>query len=176
MQRRSLLTTLAAGGVAAASGLVWVAQPKMRTALALDRTLDQLSGLDPTTLSPAGPWDVARTLAHLAQSVEFSMTGYPEQRSPMFQKTVGRLAFNVFQTRGQMSHGVDEPIPGEQIAAELGPEAALARLTTALIRFRDFDGPVQAHFAYGVLSKDEYAKAHVMHVQDHLEELRVAEA
>ena len=44
---------------------------------------------------------------------------------------------------------------------------------TSLEAFRDFDGPLRPHFAFGHLGKDKFARAHLMHIENHLEELRV---
>ncbi len=95
------------------------------------------------------------------------MSGYPIPRSPLFQHTVGRTAFNIFQSLGYMSHNTAEEIPGEKVFAG-DVELAKQRLLRSLTDFQDFQGTLHPHFAYGVLDKSEYAKAHVMHIADHL--------
>lgn len=103
------------------------------------------------------------------------MQGFPVMKSPVFQNTVGQLAFSVFQARGKMSHNLEEAIPGEEIqATNIEASASLHRLVQALKQFESFESPLQPHFAYGVLEKDEYALAHVMHINNHLEELGVS--
>lgn len=98
------------------------------------------------------------------------MHGYPEHKPKLFQATVGKLAFKVFETRGRMSHGLSEPIPGEVIS-EPSAEDGLAQLWPSLERFRDFDGALIPHFAHDALSKDRFAKAHLMHIENHLSEV-----
>ena len=174
MQRRRALTLLSLGGVGIlAGGLRWLALPKDHPELAIDAAIAQLDELDLSDLETTGAWDLGRTFEHLAQSVEFSVTGYPEARSPLFRNTVGRLAYNVFQTRGAMQHQLDAPIPGEIVAEAATADAAMARLRRALHAFRQHDGELAPHFAYGALSKPEYAAAHVMHLNNHFEEIRI---
>lgn len=170
-RRTAILSLTAAGATALAGGLAYVAVPRDHPELGMDRLLAQLHGLRADGIETASSWDVARTLNHLAQSVEFSMSGYPDLKSALFRHTVGPLAFNVFQTRGQMSHDTAAPIPGEVLDAT-GADAARLRLIDSLTAFQTFDPDPAPHFAYGALTKDAYAKAHVMHVHDHLVELR----
>jgi hypothetical protein len=99
------------------------------------------------------------------------MTGYPEMKSKLFQQTVGQLAFELFQSRGKMTHSLHEIIPGE-IITKNPPSItnALNRLINALETFNSYDGALEAHFAYGDLTKPEYAVAHIMHINNHFEE------
>ena len=108
---------------------------------------------------------------HLAQGVEFSIDGYPQPKPKLYQVTVGTIAFRVFELRGRMSHGLDEPIPGEVIS-EISAHDGVGRLWTSLERFKAHDGPLMPHFAYGALSKEKYAKAHLLHLENHLEEVK----
>lgn len=115
-----------------------------------------------------GGWSLPQVLVHLAQSIEFSMTGFPEPKSALFQSTLGAAAFAFFDARGRMSHSLTEPIPG---APALDPATALpaakARLTEALRRFEAHGGPLRPHFAYGALDKPAYTRAHLMHLANH---------
>jgi hypothetical protein len=116
----------------------------------------------------AGQWNLAQHLTHCAQSIEFSMNGFPEPKSWIFQKTAGALAFALFSARGAMSHNTNEPIPGAAaLSPELAVEQAFERLRTSVEAFQRYDKDLAAHFAYGKLSKAEYAKAHTMHLADH---------
>ncbi|MEX3016886.1 DUF1569 domain-containing protein [Gymnodinialimonas hymeniacidonis] len=139
---------------------------------ALDTAFRRLDALDLSAIQSTGDWDLGRTFSHLAQGVEFSMTGYPEEKPKLFQMTAGKLAFTVFKLRGRMSHGLDEPIPGEVIG-DVSADVGLHRLVTSLEQFRDHTGPLRPHFAFGALGKDQFALAHLMHIENHLEEVRV---
>jgi hypothetical protein len=113
-------------------------------------------------------WDLARTLHHLAQSVECSIAGFPQLKPAWFRATVGRTAFAVFDARGRMSHGLTDPIPGAPALANGQPlDAAITRLQQAMAAFDAHAGALQPHFAYGLLDKAAYARAHLMHLAEH---------
>jgi hypothetical protein len=136
----------------------------------LDAAFGRLETLDLSAIESTGDWGLGQMFNHLAQGVEFSMQGYPIQKPRLFQETVGTLAFKVFAAKGKMSHGLSEPIPGE-VVAELSAQDGLSRLWTSLEVFRDFDGSLKPHFAYGGLNKVQFAKAHLLHIENHLEEV-----
>lgn len=133
--------------------------------------IDRLSAIDPERISTATPWDVARTFHHLAQGVEFSLAGYPELKPALFRHTVGRVAFHVFQSRGHMRHATDAVIPGETVESG-NPILARDRLLSSLAAFEATE-TLHPHFAYGALTKDQFAAAHVMHVADHIDDFRL---
>lgn len=97
------------------------------------------------------------------------MTGYPEHKPEWFKSTLGATAFKVFSTRARMAHDLTEAIPGAPPLAAHDLAAAHQRLVTALHTFDAYTGELQPHFAYGPLSHEEYLKAHVMHINNHLE-------
>src|SRR5262249_42060389 len=105
-------------------------------------------------------------LAHVAQGIEYSITGYPRLNSKLFQTTFGRLALSLSLRRGVMRHNLDAPIPGAPAVA--GQYPAIARLRLAIEAFDAHRGALAPHFAFGPLRKDDYAKVHAMHLADHL--------
>lgn len=115
-----------------------------------------------------GAWNLSQSLQHLAQSVEGSLAGYPQSKPAWFIATLGKGAHAVFEARGRMTHALDEPIPG---AAALEPglpaSAAVLRLLKAMDAFERHDGALAPHFAYGPLTKPEYARTHLMHQAAH---------
>lgn len=114
-------------------------------------------------------WNWAQMLEHCAQSIEYSMRGFPEPKSALFQHTVGAAAYQVFAWRGRMSHDLAEPIPGAPaIDAGTDSSTALERLRVSIRAFGQWTGPLQPHFAYGVLAKQQYELAHAMHIANHL--------
>ena len=138
--------------------------------------IGELEGLKETELTGSGAWSPFKVFSHLAQSVECSMSGYPVMKPALFRSTVGALVFFVFRTAGAMRHGLAEPVPGAPEIAESGPsKAAIERLIAALKSFDAHRGEFKPHFAYGNLSKADYAAAHVMHVRNHLTEIRAAD-
>lgn len=118
-----------------------------------------------------GAWDLAQVLHHAAQSVEYSLQGFPAPKPAWFRATVGPAAFSVFSARGRMSHALDEPIPGApDIAGGQPIEPAIERAIAALQAFEAHTGPLAPHFAYGALDKPSYARAHLMHLANHWQE------
>ena len=121
------------------------------------------------SLNSSTEWTFAQTLVHAAQSIEYSMTGFPQPKSSLFQHTVGAAAFAVFDLRGRMSHGLAEPIPGAPaLDAATETYQALERLEIAVARFHAWSSALKPHFAYGELSKPAYERAHAMHLANHL--------
>ena len=119
-------------------------------------------------LASTTDWSWAQTLVHCAQSIEYSMIGYPSGKSALFQRTVGAAAYGAFAWRGRMSHDLAEPIPGAPaLEAGTDPGAAAARLRQALHAFTHWRAALRPHFAYGPLDKTEYELAHAMHLADH---------
>ena len=134
--------------------------------------LDQLG--QAASVGTTGRWPLVAVLEHMAQSVEMSLDGFPAPKSALFQSTVGAAAFAVFQWRGRMTHGLAEPIPGAPPLTLQGDwKPAAQRLRAALLRFDAHTGPLQPHFAYGALSKDAFAQAHVLHIANHQDEIVV---
>ena len=117
-----------------------------------------------------GEWTLYRVLIHCAQSIEYSLTGFPVNRSIVLRRTIGPLIARRFLKRGAMSHNRAEPIPGAPAIPEDGsvPEA-VRRLREAMARFTNHSEQVSEHFIFGRLSKQQFAQLHVLHVRNHFE-------
>lgn len=172
-RRRLLLTAggLAAAGVAGGAGYVAsqrdhaLAAPQFADLATARLTLENLRT---TPMKTRTGWDLPRVLYHAAQSIHGSIDGYPQPKPAWFRASVGSAAFAVFSARGRMSHGLDEPVPGMPSLPDglaLGP--AIDHVLAALNRFDQHTGPLAPHFAYGALSKADYARAHLMHLANH---------
>lgn len=168
MRRRSLLLAIPAL-VAAPCALAQAGAPVTSLEAAL-RWLDTLERS--SRVRTTGAWPIGTVLQHLAQSIEMSLDGYPAPRSAWFQQTAGSAAFAFFKWRGRMRHGLDEPIPGAPaLAASADPRAGALRLRAAIQRFQGHGGALRPHFAYGALTKADYALAHSLHIANHQEEI-----
>ncbi len=173
MERRKFVQYLAIGGPLAAigGGYLWLSADRDHPQLSLRATLQKLERLSSGPITKSGTWNPYQVFNHCAQSVEFSMTGFPESESALFQNTAGAMAFSIFSARGEMSHNLAEVIPGAPELAEEGDnQLALERLITAVTSFDAYDGPLKPHFAFGNLSKSDYALAHMLHINNHLQE------
>jgi Protein of unknown function (DUF1569) len=115
-----------------------------------------------------GNWTLLQHLTHCKQSIAFSLQGYPENKSPFFQQTIGKWVFNKFEQQGYMRHNRNEPIPQAPALPSNGDIVlAFMDLEQTIVAFDTFEGELKPHFAYGNLSKKQYAKAHAMHLADH---------
>jgi hypothetical protein len=113
-------------------------------------------------------WSLPEILNHCSQSIEFSLQGFPEYKSVFFQKTIGKLAFLVFKTRGYMNHNLADPIPSApSIINPKEYNAVFNRVETAIDLFLKFENELKPHFAYGSINKKGYNMAHAMHIANH---------
>jgi hypothetical protein len=136
------------------------------------KTLEQLKTQAPRM---TGVWDLPRVLHHTAQSIEFSIGGFPAPKPAWFRATVGSYAFALFNARGQMTHRLSEPIPGAPDIAQSQPLVpAIDRAIAALQAFERHSGALAPHFAYGALDKPAYTRAHLMHLANHWNEAATA--
>lgn len=168
MKRRTLLMT----SLALLPAWTLADSPKVQS---LDQALAWLDGLEKAgSAKTIGTWPLVAVLDHLAQSIEMSLTGYPQPNSALFQHTAGAAAFAVFKWRGKMSHRLDEPIPGAAPLPMQGDwKIGAGRLRQAIQRFQAHSGALKPHFAYGALSKSDFAAAHSMHIANHQDEIVV---
>ncbi|WP_223786724.1 DUF1569 domain-containing protein [Marinicella meishanensis] len=175
MKRRKLLKRsllLGTAGLVAGGGW-WLHNGEDLAMLTIEQCQQRLRDLPLNRIKVVGEWNLAQVFNHLAQSIEYSMTGYPQHKSDAFKKYLGQHAFAVFTYRGRMAHDLAEAIPGAAPLADHNAEQALARLLQALTDFQNHPGDLQPHFAYGELTPQEYTWAHVMHVYNHLEAFEV---
>jgi uncharacterized protein DUF1569 len=129
--------------------------------------LDVLEGTEGASVP--GPWTLTQVLHHCAQSIEYSLDGYPRPRAALFRATIGRIAKRKFLSQGYMSHGLDAAIPGAPEVESGDVAQALARLRKAIIRFQAAAASeLKPHLAYGACDKREYEALHAMHLADHL--------
>ncbi|MBX9913531.1 MAG: DUF1569 domain-containing protein [Pseudomonadaceae bacterium] len=170
MQRRHFLQLTAVTGAAALGVGYWRLPVAVNpAAVSIEGALQVLDRFANTALASHQGWNPAQVFNHCAQSVDFSMDGYPELKAAWFRSSLGRAAFSVFASRGAMRHPLNQAIPGAPALDQPSdPALALARLQVAFSRFAAHTGALQPHFAYGQLSHAEYAQAHVLHLYNHL--------
>ncbi len=137
MQRRTLLKGAAVGGVAVLGAGFWAlptgTAPAART---LDGALSVLAGFQGKALVSIQGWTPTEVFNHCAQSIEYSMEGYPQLKPAWFRHSVGPVAFAVFSARGAMRHPLTEAIPGAAPLAEpASQEARSAALAGGLRAF-----------------------------------------
>jgi len=116
----------------------------------------------------SGGWPWARVLEHCAQSIEYSMDGFPKLKPGFIRATVGRIVAGRFLSRGALSHDLQAAIPGAPALTEDDASKALARLQQAVERFEAHDGALADHFIFGRVQKADYDHLHAMHIENHL--------
>lgn len=119
-------------------------------------------------------WKLNEIFNHMAQSIEYSMNGYPEMKSGIFRKTIGSITFSQFKKKGIMNHNTNSPIPGAPSISEPTPQdQAFHRLLNAILAFQNFEGELKTHFVFGKLTKKDYEIAHAMHIANHLSKIKL---
>ncbi|MEH6634500.1 MAG: DUF1569 domain-containing protein [Halioglobus sp.] len=174
MNRRQLLKVTASGGllIALGGGYSWWHEGVRAEDLTIAAARIKLDALTGNNVISSGQWNPTQIFDHCAQSVEYSMSGFPQHKSSLFKNTAGYAAFSVFSSRGRMTHGLSEAIPGAPyLAGESTIQVALVRLQKAMDDFQQYQDELQPHFAYGRLTKEQYEVAHVIHLNNHLEEI-----
>lgn len=175
VNRRQFMKASMIGGGAAlgvGGGTFLLIEEVDKSELTITAALKKLESLPLTELTSSGQWNVSQIFMHCAQSIHYSMSQFPEHKSSFFKNTVGKLAFSAFAAKGKMTHSLSEPIPGAPLlTANTDVNVALNRLKQSFIDFDSFQGPIAPHFAYGKLTKQEFVQAHVMHLNNHLQEI-----
>lgn len=175
MKRRQFIKATIGGGVTMGllgTAAAWHSGGSDQAPLTIDAALHKLKLLSDQPVSNLGQWQPDQIFAHCAQSVEFSMSGFPAHKSAIFKNTLGKLAFSIFSSKGEMSHGLSEVIPGAPaLALDNDINTGLHRLEKSLAAFKQYEGDLSPHFAYGDLSKEDYEIAHVLHLYNHLQEI-----
>lgn len=168
-RRRWLLTGLGGGAALVAGAGLWLRGTPEPVASFGDWTTAYawLDDLEQSPASTRSGWSLSVVLQHLAQSIEYSIDGYPQMQPAWFQASIGALASRAFQRAGRMHHDLQAPIPGAPALEEIDKAAAALRLRVAMQRFERHRGRLQPHFAYGELDHMTYARAHWMHLADH---------
>lgn len=120
-------------------------------------------------------WSLYEMLVHCAQTIEYSMSGYPKMKPKLVRQTVGRLVIRKFLRQGRMKHNLTAHVPGaEAVAAQGTPEEGIERLLQAIAAFEAHKGPFAPHLIFGELSKEEYDRYFAMHVADHFSEVQIS--
>ncbi len=180
MKRRRLLKTgLASVAVLSAGTVGWstLNSPPPNAFASLQEVVAFIEGLpESSIIESSGEWNAFQIVAHLRQSIVYSMKGFPEHKPEWFKATLGGLAFHLFALKGATTHGLSTPIPG---ASELLPQG---NAMDELMQLRQDIQTLQQqthfepHFAYGVLSKEQYLLAQLFHINEHFTQLTFQQA
>ena len=181
MDKRAFLKYSVGGAVAltlSGGAITWMSIEQSDAPLSTTSIIEAIdslmSPLSLQSLMKQGEWSAYKVFVHCAQSVDYSISGYPLHKSDLFKETLGKTAFSAFKAKRKMHHNLAEEIPGAGSIEESGDVLkALAQLKLSLQNFQEYKGELKAHFAYGPLTKEEYELAHAMHFVNHMQEFLV---
>lgn len=177
MKRRTFIELglgLSAVAGAAAYGWFSLRPPRAKDFTSLSDAIEYIEALPKNAfIVSSGYWSAHQIFVHLKQSVDYSMSGFPEQKSELFQNTLGSLAYHLFKAKGGSTHRLFQPIPGaDPLPVRGNTYRALQSLVDSLKQFQQHQD-FQPHFAYGDLSRSQYELAHLMHINEHFSEIDV---
>ena len=157
MKRRQFFKASLASGAAIiglGAGTFLIIDEYDKDSLTIDVALRSIDALFHKNIDNLGEWDPAQIFTHCAQSVEYSMSQFPEHKSNLFKSTIGKLAFSAFSSKGKMTHALNEPIPGApKLNKKVDAIMALNRLKKSLVDFNNYQGTLAPHFAYGAQNR-----------------------
>src|SRR5689334_17438134 len=112
----------------------------------------------PDLLAANSVWNLSQTLQHCAQTIGYSVTGYPKLKPRPYRATVGALAKRVFLLRGATRHSLGAEIDGAPpLDPTLSVAEAVTRVSDAVRRFSGYQANHPPHPAYGACTHQEYA-------------------
>lgn len=116
-------------------------------------------------------WSPYKTFVHCAQTINYSMEGYPKYKPLIVQLTIGRFVFKKYMKQGYMKHNLSAPVQGSPFIEDSSDiNLGIDILINAIDRFQEYDGFFKRHLIFGNLTKEEYEIYFAMHIKDHLSE------
>jgi hypothetical protein len=138
----------------------------------LEEVLTQLDILEQSESVTTTNWSAYKILQHCAQTIDYSMTGYPQYKPKWFRATIGKIVISKFLKQGFMKHNLSAPVPGSPLLTKEGTTGeGIALLRNTIERFRNFNGELKPHLIFGKLTKTQYDRYFAIHVADHLSEV-----
>ncbi len=117
-------------------------------------------------------WSVSQICLHCAQTIDYSITGYPVMKPAFIRNTIGKIAFRKFMHQGYMIHDLTAPVPGgSNMDASISPQESIAKLMDTIQRFKNHTGTLMPHLLFGDLTREQYDQYFAMHIADHFSEL-----
>lgn len=119
-----------------------------------------------------GTWDATQHIDHCAQAIQFSMVGYPILKPAILRKTIGKLAFHIFNLRGHMSHHTQQITPGAIPTESNNLMDSIKIYKQSALQLLNWNKPLYPHEFYGQLTKKNHIKAHTLHFANHFESFK----
>ena len=132
--------------------------------------LDALAAAREVTSTTA--WNAAQALTHCAQSIAYSVQGYPEYKPTLVRRTIGPVVVKRMLARETLGHGLTAPVPGAPpLDAAVTVASAVAEVRRAITLFENAT-TLAEHFVFGRLDRAAFDRFHAMHLAEHLSHLR----
>ena len=113
----------------------------------LAQAVERAEKIEADAKAHATAWSLPQTIVHCAQSIEYSIAGFPRGRSRIFQAVLGRAVKRRFLRRGVMFHNRAAPIPGAPaIPSSVTRAEVFERLKRAVADFQAHSGTLAPHF------------------------------
>jgi hypothetical protein len=114
-------------------------------------------------------WNLSQTVQHCAQTVRYSVTGYPRLKPAPVRLVIGPLVKKAFLRRGAMKHPLGAVIEGAPaLDPALPVDEAMAQLDEVVKLFTAHAGAHAPHPTYGRCTHEEFAALHALHLAEHL--------
>lgn len=135
----------------------------------LDEVLKQINLLKEKNVTSTTAWSAYKTFAHCAQTIDYSMSGYPSLKPVWVRATIGKIAIRKFLKQGYMKHDLTADVAGAPQIKEQGTlKEGIEILEQSILQFQKYEGELQPHLLFGNLSKEQYNQYFALHVADHL--------
>jgi len=115
----------------------------------------------------AGRWNLAQICDHLARAFDGSIDGFRLSVPKALVIMTGPLVKPLVLKTRRLPAGVSSP-PGFSPPPDARLDEAVANLNRAIDRFRDHQGPVAFHPAFGQASHEDWTQSHLIHCSHHL--------
>lgn len=141
----------------------------------LDAAKQELRRLSEQDLISSTDWSTYQVFAHCAQTIDYSIFGYPLLKPAFIRNTVGRLAIHKFLKQGYMKHDLSAGVPGSPKIEKSGGSSrdGIETLLQSIEHFEAYQGELKPHLLFGKLTKAQYDCYFAMHIADHLTGLSI---
>ncbi len=134
---------------------------------ALDDVRRDVDALHAAGYHRLGNWTLGQTCEHLGIFFRGCLDGFT-QRAPWYTRPFGGLILRRVLRSGRMPTGVKVPadwLPGPPTGDD---RAAVEHLVALLARFEQHAGPLHPSPLFGPLSRETWARLHLIHCAHHL--------
>lgn len=117
-------------------------------------------------------WGIYEICMHCAQTISYSMTGYPKMKPAIVRLTIGKAVVSKYLKQGYMKHNLQSHVSGgEKIDPNGEPAAGIDHLLSEIEKLENYTGTLKPHSVFGEMTREDYMKYFAMHISDHFSEV-----